>query len=101
MIKNNFRSSLIQKVWRVVAILLYKLRFFSISVLENAFFDCKGPKSGKKYKTRYVEEGHDDFCCFIYYSRFVAPLIRKTRFSRSDTLKKSEVSTRGQMSMFF
>ena len=63
------------------------------------FLDLKGPKSGKIYKT--IGHGHGDFCCIMHYSRFEAPLNRKTRFSRSDTLKKSEVSTRGQMSMFF
>ena len=56
-------------------------------ISKNAFLDLKGPNLGKC--TRYVEERHDDSGCFIYYSRFVAPLIRITRFLRSDTLKKS------------
>ena len=39
------------------------------------------------YKRRCVVEGHSDFSSFIYLSRFVPPLNRKTHFSRSEILK--------------
>ena len=68
------------------------LRFFSISDLENAFFDLIVGTKEKNEENKKVSPLNR--ATFLFSSIFsVFPLLnRKSRFSRSETLNKSEVS---------